>query len=232
MSCAPSRVITSSRNANRMHRLPTLLSGIFLIFLTSWGGMVAYSALQLGHLTPVADEDSGATLPPFYSGQAVAGQQVYAAEGCVACHTQQVRQTSVTRSDIERGWGVRPSVARDYLRDSTAFLGNSRVGEDLSNVGQRLPDAAWHYQHLYVPSSVSEGSVMPSYSHLFLVRKIQGQRSAEALNLTGEDAPKPGYEVVPTTDAKNLVAYLLSLRHDYPLPEADSVKNTPATSSH
>ena len=66
---------------------------------------------------------------------------------------------------------------------------------------------------------------MPCFSDLFLVRKIQGQRSDDALNLTGADAPKEGYEVVPTADAKNLVAYLLSLRHDYPLPEAPVKKN-------
>jgi len=203
-----------------MHRLPTLLSGIFLVFLTSWLGLVAYPVLGLGRLAPVADADTGGTLPPVYGGQAVAGQRIYATEGCVSCHSQQVRQTSITQTDIERGWGVRPSVARDYLRDSTAFLGSRRLGQDLSNVGVRLPDAKWHFKHLYHPSSVCEGSLMPSYSHLFSLRKIQGQRSDEALNLTGADAPKQGYEVVPTAEAKNLVAYLLSLRHDYPLPEA------------
>jgi cytochrome c oxidase cbb3-type subunit 2 len=212
-----------------MHRLPTLLSGIFLVFLTSWIGLVAYPALQLSRLAPVTDADAGTTFPPLYGGRAVAGELVYASEGCVSCHSQQVRQTSVTRSDIARGWGVRPSVARDYLRDSTAFLGSLRIGQDLANVGQRRPEAMWHYRHLYHPGTLSEGSIMPSYSHLFEMRKIEGQRSAEALDLTGEDAPKPGYEVVPTTDAKNLVAYLLSLRHDYPLPEAGSVKNSPAT---
>ena len=215
-----------------MHRLPTLLSGIFLVFLTSWIGLVAYPAMQLGRLTPVANADLGMTLPPTYNGSAIAGQRVYASEGCISCHSQQVRQTSVTRSDIDRGWGVRPSVARDYLRDSTAFLGTRRLGEDLSNVGQRLSDAAWHYRHLYAPASMSEGSTMPSYSHLFKVRKIEGQRSAEALDLSDEFAPKAGYEVVPTAEAKNLVAYLLSLRHDYPLPEAGSVTNSPATPSH
>jgi cytochrome c oxidase cbb3-type subunit 2 len=61
---------------------------------------------------------------------------------------------------------------------------------------------------------------MPSYSYLFILRKIQGERSDEALDLSGVDAPKSGYEVIPTSAAKNLVAYLLSLRHDYPLPEA------------
>jgi cytochrome c oxidase cbb3-type subunit 2 len=212
-----------------MHRLPTLLSGIFLVFLTSWIGLVAYPALQMGRLTPVANADLGTTFPPVYGGEAVAGQRIYASEGCVSCHSQQVRQTSFTRSDIERGWGVRPSVARDYLRDSTAFLGSRRLGQDLSNVGQRLSDAGWHYRHLYAPASVSEGSIMPSYANLFTAHKIEGQRSVDALELDGDFAPKAGYEVVPTADAKNLVAYLLSLRHDYPLPEAGSVTNAPAT---
>lgn len=214
-----------------MHRLPTLLSGIFLIFLTSWIGLVAYPSLQLGHLTPVANADLGMTVPLTRSGSAIAGARVYASEGCISCHSQQVRQTSITSADVARGWGVRPSVARDYIRDSTAFLGSSRFGQDLANVGQRLPDASWHYCHLYAPLSVSEGSVMPSYSYLFKVCKIQGERSVEALDLPAEFAPKAGYEVIPTADAKNLVAYLLALRHDYPLPEADPVTNTPATLS-
>jgi cytochrome c oxidase cbb3-type subunit 2 len=211
-----------------MHRLPTLLIGIFLVFLTSWYGMVAYPVLGLGRLMPVPDPDTGGSLPGVYGGQAVAGQRVYAAEGCISCHSQQVRQTSVTATDIERGWGVRPSVARDYLRDSTAFLGSRRLGQDLSNVGVRLPDAKWHYKHLYHPSSVCEGSLMPAFSHLFVTRKIQGQRSDDALDLTGADIPKEGCEVVPTAEAKNLVAYLLSLRHDYPLPEAPVKKAGPS----
>jgi cytochrome c oxidase cbb3-type subunit 2 len=209
-----------------MHRLPTLLSGIFLVFVTSWIGLVAYPALQLGRLTPVANDDLGMTVPPVYAGSAIAGERVYASEGCVSCHSQQVRQTSFTSSDIDRGWGVRPSVARDYLRDSTAFLGTRRIGQDLANVGDRLTDAGWHYRHLYAPSSVCEGSIMPSYSNLFILRKIEGQRSAEALDLSGAFAPKPGYEVVPTADAKNLVAYLLALRHGYPLPEASLLKKS------
>ena len=210
-----------------MHRLPTLLSGIFLVFLTSWLGLVAYPTLHLGRLTPVADLETGSTLPAVYGGQAVAGQRVYATEGCISCHSQQVRQTSVTSSDIARGWGVRPSVARDYIRDSTGFLGSRRLGQDLSNVGVRLPDAKWHLVHLYHPSALCEGSLMPSFSHLFTLRKIQGQRSDEALDLSGADAPAAGYEVVPTAEAKNLVAYLVALRHDYPLPEAP-VKKTGA----
>ena len=63
-----------------MHRLTTLLSGIFLVFLTSWLGLVAYPALHLGRLTPVPDPDNGGSFPPTYGGQAIAGQRVYATE--------------------------------------------------------------------------------------------------------------------------------------------------------
>ncbi|MCE9542139.1 MAG: hypothetical protein K8R38_01255 [Verrucomicrobia bacterium] len=102
-----------------MHRLPTLLSGIFLVFLTSWLGLVAYPTLQLGRLTPVVDPETGGTLPAVYGGQALAGQRIYASEGCVSCHSQQVRQASVTSSDIERGWGTSTSAGRQVaLRSS------------------------------------------------------------------------------------------------------------------
>jgi hypothetical protein len=40
------------------------------------------------------------------------------------------------------------------------------------------------------------------------------------LNLPSEFAPPAGYEVVPKPEAKQLVAYLLSLHADVPLYEA------------
>ena len=54
--------------------------------------------------------------------------------------------------DIERGWGLRGSVARDYLQDHPLMLGTLRLGPDLANIGQRKPDAAWHLKHLYAPA--------------------------------------------------------------------------------
>jgi hypothetical protein len=44
--------------------------------------------------------------------------------------------------------------------------------------------------------------------------------SPDALNLPKKFAPPAGYEVVPTTEARQLAAYLLSLRADAPLYEA------------
>lgn len=200
-----------------MNRLTSLFLSIAFLFFSTWLGLVMYSYLELGHLKSFSDNDG--LVPPEYNGQAILGARVYAANGCVTCHTQQVRQTNVTHSDIDRKWGKRSSVARDYLRDRTAFLGNTRIGPDLSNVGLRLADPTWHYQHLYEPDAVVSDSVMPSYRYLFRLQKIQGEPSAEAVALVGLHAPPQGYEIVPTQEAKNLVAYLLSLKHEYTFPE-------------
>ena len=62
-------------------------------------------------------------------------------------------------------------------------------------------------------------SNMPPYRYLFETRKIGGERSADALALTGPNKPKPGYEVVPKPEAKALVAYLMSLDKSHPLKE-------------
>ena len=60
---------------------------------------------------------------------------------------------------------------------------------------------------------------MPSHWWLFQDQAIAGQPSQNALKLEGADAPRPGDEVVPTAEAEALVAYLLSLKRDYALPQ-------------
>jgi cbb3-type cytochrome oxidase cytochrome c subunit len=82
--------------------------------------------------------------------------------------------------------------------------------------------AAWHHAHLYAPRYINRDSMMPSYRFLYQERRITGQRSADALVLTGKDAPPPGWEVVPTYEAKALVAYLMSLDQSHPLQEVKS----------
>ena len=202
-----------------MNKMPVIIFGAFLTFLTSWIGLVAYPSLQLGRFTPFTAEDTGDINPPPLSGMAVMGQRVYASSGCVYCHSQQVRQVGYG-SDLERGWGARPTVARDYMRENPAFLGTMRTGPDLTNIGARQPSAMWHHQHLYQPMVVSPGSIMPSYRYLYRLQKIEGQRSANAIDLLPPDTAPDGYEIVPTYEAEALVAYLLSLNRNYPLPEA------------
>jgi cytochrome c oxidase cbb3-type subunit 2 len=89
--------------------------------------------------------------------------------------------------------------------------------------------APWHHVHLYSPRSINLDSNMPSYRFLYEKRRIAGERSTDALQLSGLDAPPQGWEVVPTYDAKCLVAYLMALNQSHPLKEVRSVGGAPAS---
>ena len=90
--------------------------------------------------------------------------------------------------------------------------------------------AAWHHVHLYSPRSINLDSNMPSYRFLYQTRRISDARSADALQLTGSDAPPEGWEIVPTYDAKCLVAYMMALNQSHPLKEVKSAGAAPAAS--
>jgi cytochrome c oxidase cbb3-type subunit 2 len=196
-----------------------LFFGAFLLFGTSWLGLVAYPYLTFAGLRQSKDEATGALAPQGNPGTATQGARVYAANGCFYCHSQYVREKN-EGNDIDRKWGTRRTVARDYMFDQQVFLGTSRLGADLTNVGVRQTDPQWFYRILYDPHSMSEEVAMPPYRWLFETREIQGQPSADAVKLEGPIAPPSGYEVVPTAEGKALVGYLLSLKKNYPLPEA------------
>jgi len=89
--------------------------------------------------------------------------------------------------------------------------------------------AAWHHQHLYAPRSLNLDSDMPAYKFLYEKRRIGGEQSADAINLRGEGAPGEGWEIVPTYDAKCLVAYLMSLNQSHPLNEVKSAAPSAAS---
>lgn len=88
---------------------------------------------------------------------------------------------------------------------------------------------AWQHRHLYSPRSVNIDSNMPSYRFLYQTRQISDAPSVDALHFTGSDAPPEGWEIVPTFDAKCLVAYLMSLSQSHPLKEVRSA--APAAAS-
>jgi cytochrome c oxidase cbb3-type subunit 2 len=174
----------------------------------------------MGALGQHTDTNTAAIYPAARAGEAQQGAEHYRSLGCVYCHTQQVRPEGYG-SDIERGWGRRRTVSRDYIQDKTVMLGTMRTGPDLTNIGERQADAAWHYRHLYNPQITSPGSIMPPHGFLFDVRAIsQAGRSTNALVLEGSFAPPAGQEVIPTRRAEQLVAYLRSLKSSGDLPEA------------
>jgi cytochrome c oxidase cbb3-type subunit 2 len=197
---------------------PLLFLGIFLTLASSWCGLVLVPQLQFGRLEPVTIESTGQIYPPNRPGLAERGVAVYRANGCIYCHSQQVRPPGYG-VDAERGWGKRRSVARDYLRDKTVMLGTMRTGPDLTNIGVRQASAQWQLAHLYDPQITSQGSIMPPFRFLFDKHRIRGRPSPQALSLTGAFAPEPGYEIVPKPEAEALVQYLLSLKASTPLPE-------------
>ena len=90
--------------------------------------------------------------------------------------------------------------------------------------------AAWHHVHLYSPRSINFDSNMPSYRFLYETRRITDARSSDALQLTGSDAPREGWEIVPTYDAKCLVAYMMALNQSHPLKEVRSTGASAAAS--
>jgi len=201
---------------------------VLLTYLFTWFGLVVFPWLEIGHLAPIQEEGSTDITPWDASGAAHQGEHIYAVNGCVYCHTQQVRHPS-SGADLVRGWGTakdddgkdvtRRTFPRDYIWQGQVFLGNSRSGADLSNVAERFPTATSLYRELYDPYVLNPHSSMPEYRFLFTERKISGQPSDDALALTGADAPPAGYEIVPSAEAKSLVAYLLSLKKGYHLPD-------------
>lgn len=217
---------------------PLLFLATFFTMSVSWFGFVLVPQLQIGR-QPQVMSDSGQMYPPMRPGMARQGEQVYRANGCFYCHTEQVRPEGYG-SDVMRGWGGRPgkvqSVAQDYLYDQPAMLGSQRIGPDLANIGRRETNAMVLLAHIYNPQATMPGSVMPPYKFLFETRKLRPDEepSADALLLT-KNVPA-GEEIVPTDDARALAAYLLSLHSDGILfetpPPPKPATNAPAASTN
>jgi cbb3-type cytochrome oxidase cytochrome c subunit len=72
---------------------PLLFLAAFFALASSWCGFVLTPQLQVGQLQQTNTLNGGATYPLARSGLAQQGLQVYRANGCASCHSQQVRQS-------------------------------------------------------------------------------------------------------------------------------------------
>ncbi|MBM3845639.1 MAG: c-type cytochrome [Verrucomicrobia bacterium] len=197
-----------------MNQTPLIFLGSFAAMAASFWGLVVAPQNTIGRQQATLIQDTGAYYPASRTGSAEAGAQVYRAQGCAECHTQQVRPKG-QGGDIDRGWGRRRTVAEDYLADQPVQIGALRLGPDLSNIGRRQPDATYHLQNLYNSRLLKPGSLMPRYTYLFDVRPLgEGVKPSEAALPA---ATEPGFEVIPKPEAIALVAYLQSLAADVPL---------------
>lgn len=222
-----------------MKYFPVLLFGIFIILVSSFLGLISTSLNQLGNLKQSTESlelnEAGELIlvegDPLYpmklSGLSEQGRMEYIQLGCISCHSQQVRREELGK-DLERGFGQRVSVPRDYIMQSKVLLGYSRLGPDLSNVGARIKDLNWHLLHLYNPQLTSPGSLMPPFPFLFEAVQISETTATDSALVFPEGnpyTPKEGIAIIPTKRAVALVEYLLNLDINYNLPEALITKN-------
>jgi cytochrome c oxidase cbb3-type subunit 2 len=173
---------------------------------------IATSALVVLPYIQVRDIEPPAALKPYTSTE-LRGRDVYIANGCVYCHTQQPRDRNMG-PDGERGWG-RASVPGDYYYDKPHLLGSMRTGPDLFNIGVRQPSKDWNLGHLYQPRAYVPGSIMPAYPFLFTVKSAP-EEGDQVVVLPPGTAP-PGKIVVANREALDLVKYLQGLDHTYPV---------------
>ncbi|MFV0607148.1 MAG: cbb3-type cytochrome c oxidase subunit II [Niabella sp.] len=191
------------------------------LFRTALGLFVGLT-IVVAIIPAISNQNNNAPLPNAapLSKDAQQGKQIFIANGCVACHTQQVRNV-----DMDKEWGGRPGIAADYAavkrtdfwRNTATLMGTERTGPDLTNVGTRQGSLAWNLLHLYQPRAVVEKSIMPAYPWLFNVKTEVGKNEVE---VAVPEAFRKGIsgKIVATKEALYLVAYLQSLKQT-PLPD-------------
>jgi len=180
---------------------------IATIIVVSIAGLVQIVPLFFQHTTT---EPSPGVAP--YTALRLAGRDIYQREGCVGCHSQQIR---TLRSEVER-YGPY-SLAGESVFDRPFLWGSKRTGPDLARVGARYSDD-WHRIHLRNPRDVVPESNMPGYpwlqksaadassiqSHMVAMRRLGVPYTDEMI----ADAPK---ELEDKTEEDALIAYLQGL---------------------
>jgi cytochrome c oxidase cbb3-type subunit 2 len=84
-----------------------------------------------------------------YDALRLMGRDLYIREGCVGCHSQQIR---MLRAEVQR-YGPY-SLASESVYERPFLWGSKRTGPDLTRVGERYSDE-WHRIHLRNPISVT-----------------------------------------------------------------------------
>lgn len=117
------------------------------------------------------------------------GRDIYVREGCYVCHSQMIRPF---RDEVAR-YGEY-SKAGEFVYDHPFQWGSKRTGPDLARVGGKYPDS-WHYNHMLEPTSMSPGSIMPTYPWLLddEIDKSKTEGIIRAMQTLGVPYPE-GYD--------------------------------------
>lgn len=218
----------------------TFILSLSTSFGVAWLAIIVIPYYKMRSLEPVLVEDGDGTNAVYISkraGRIADGAEVYAANGCYQCHSQVVRPTYAGNDmfrpdwggiagDEERGDTRRETNAFDFEGEKFAHIGVARLGSDLSNLARRVEaiyakgedPEKWLYTHLYNPRLKPERreSTCPSFRFLFKVTEVKGNPSADSLPFPVADR----MEITPTSDARALISYLLSLKKDQPVPSS------------
>ena len=140
------------------------------------------------------------------------GRDIYIREGCLGCHSQQIR---TLRAEVQR-YGPY-SVAGESVYDHPFLWGSKRTGPDLARIGQRYSDD-WHRIHLNNPRNVVPESNMPGYPWLAksALRTDDIGDRMRALRIVGVPYTDEQIKAAPDalkgkTEEDALVAYLQGL---------------------
>ena len=153
------------------------------------GDFVAPPQQYAGDINTNSEQLAGYTI------QQERGRRIYQREGCLYCHSQQIRPLAGEIKRYSIGTSVAPIAdEREYIWDQPHFLGTRRIGPDLSREGGKYSDD-WHYSHFYYPRQMVPGSIMPAFTWLF--------------KFTPDDVQKQN--PIPTQDARDLVSYVQTL---------------------
>ncbi|MBX2912256.1 MAG: cytochrome c [Cyclobacteriaceae bacterium] len=202
-------------NLHKNHKNLVVISFVVFVLLSLFVSVMP--AYQMQEVAPLPGQ-------PQPTASELNGLHIYISEGCVACHTQQVRNI-----EMDKMWGDRPSIPSDYYyskkrmglwRQSPSLLGSERTGPDLTNVGVRQPAVQWHLLHLYNPRSVVAESVMPAYPWLFEEKENPSEKDV-VVPVPPQFLKSEKAKVVATQEALDLAAYLQSLKQA-PLPVGGS----------
>lgn len=147
-----------------------------------------------------------------YDALRLMGRDLYIREGCVGCHSQQIR---MLRAEVQR-YGPY-SLASESVYERPFLWGSKRTGPDLTRVGERYSDE-WHRIHLRNPRVVVPESNMPGYPWL-AQRPLQTDDISDrmrALRMLGVPYTEAQIAAAPDalkgkTEEDAMVAYLQGL---------------------
>ncbi|MDQ3109885.1 MAG: cytochrome-c oxidase, cbb3-type subunit I [Bacteroidota bacterium] len=133
------------------------------------------------------------------------GRDIYVREGCYTCHSQMIRPF---RSETER-YGEY-SKAGEFVYDHPFQWGSKRTGPDLQRIGGKYGDV-WHYNHMFDPTSMSPGSIMPSYPWLFSdkIDYTVMPKKIRAMQTLGVPYPA-GYDKICVEEARKQAKLIVS----------------------